>query len=74
MRAVIIRSQQFNKGFKEGVTAKEAQLNEQDEETKQNAKEGHQIKRVGKIDENLKYGRGKKTAHLFKEGADPKTD
>lgn len=34
MRAVIQRSQAFNKGFKEGLTAKENELNLQDEEAK----------------------------------------
>ena len=68
MRAVIQRSQAFNKGFKEGLSAKENELNLQDEEAKQEInKEVHQIKRVGQIDDSLKFGRGKKTANLFKE-------
>ena len=68
MRAVIQRSQAFNKGFKEGITAKDAELHKHDEENKQEiAREVHQIKRVGAIDENLKFGRGKKTANLFKD-------
>jgi hypothetical protein len=44
-------------------------LQGQDEEAKQAAREGLQVKRVGAISENLKYGRGKKTAKLFKEDA-----
>lgn len=67
MRAVIQRSQAFNKGFKDGMTAKDTELNQQGEESKQAGKEGHQVKRVQQIDENLKYGRGRKTANLFKE-------
>ena len=48
MRAVIQRSQAFNKGFKDCISAKDTELNQQDEEAKQAvAKETHQIKRVG---------------------------
>ena len=72
MRAVIQRSQQFNKGFKEGIQAKDQEMNMQDEEAKQAGKEGFQVKRVGQVGDNLIFGRGKKTtANLFKEGEKP---
>jgi hypothetical protein len=35
MRAVIQKSQAFNKGFKDGIAAKDAELNQADEEAKQ---------------------------------------
>ncbi len=74
MRSVIQRSQAFNKGFKETIASKDTELNQQDEESKQAlAKESHQIKRVSQISENLKFGRGKKTAKLFKEMAGEKS-
>lgn len=65
MRKLIQRSKVFSQGYQEGISAKEKALISKDaaEEIKQ---ETHQIKRVGQIDENLKYGRRKKTAHLFK--------
>ena len=74
MRAVIQRSHAFNKGFKEGIHAQDQKMNQQDEEAKQAHKEAQQQKRVGKVDENLIFGRGKKnTANLFKENQQPLT-
>eukprot|EP00347_Sterkiella_histriomuscorum_P020084 403339166 len=65
MRAMIERSKQFSQGYQEGISAKEKDLVKNDA-AKEIKQESHQVKRVGPIDENLKYGRRKKTANLFK--------
>lgn len=72
MRKLIIQSKQFKKqsglmenGEADGIQGKERMLvqRREKEEIKQ---ETHQIKRVGAVDDSVKYGRGKKTAKLFK--------
>jgi len=69
MRQVIQRSMAFSKGLKEGISAKDAEMQQKDEDAKKAMKEGGMVKRMAAIDENLKFGRGKKTtAQLFAAG------
>ena len=68
MRKMIQRSKIFTLDYQEGLTAKQRTLirEEVEEEIKQ---ESHQVKRAGAVDENLKFGRRKKTANVFKKQA-----
>ncbi|CDW76777.1 chromatin-remodelling complex atpase iswi2 [Stylonychia lemnae] len=70
MRDLIDKSKKFSQGFQEGISAKEKDLRKKDaqQEIKQ---ESRQIKRVGAIDDNLKFGRRKRTAALFQTARDP---
>ena len=65
MRQVINRAKAFAEGCQEGIEAKDKQLMQEEYKDEQ-SRERPQIKRVGQIDDNLKFGRRKKTAQLFK--------
>lgn len=65
MRKLIQRSKVFSQGYKEGISAKERALIS--EESKEELKAEKRNARKGSaVDENLKFGRRKKTANLFK--------
>lgn len=71
MRDLIKRSQIFQNGLstsgknKNVIKDKESQLISEEVKVEID-KEGKQVKRMNAVDENLKYGRRKKTANLFK--------
>ena len=55
----------FSQGYKEGIQQRDVQMiNEEAKNDIMN--EDKTYKRVGPVDENLKFGRRKKTANLFK--------
>ena len=65
MRKVIQSAKAFSEGCSEGIEAKSKELLNQDYKDEQsNIKVP--VSRVGPIDEDLKFGRRKRTAYLFK--------
>lgn len=55
----------FSQGYKEGISAKEKALISEESKEELRA-EKRNNRKGGAVDENLKFGRRKKTASLFK--------
>lgn len=67
MRQNIQKSKELGKGFQATITAKDGK-HVKEESKEAVSKENKQMRRAGEVDENLKFGRNKKTtAQLFKQ-------